>query len=175
MKTYLYQDSESEIHKQMLRVMDQFHQPLKSYGVTVATIVVEDVDSDGARTGKPALKLHGSPAYAIVKINSLKDRVEGKSDATIFLDGEHWGQASEAEKVAILDHELHHLLPVLDEDANLVADDAGRPKLKMRPHDFQVGWFHTIAERHGPHAVETQQMQEIAKVKWVQGVLDFGG
>lgn len=175
MKAYLIQDQSTENYALMINVMERFHKPLADIPITVTLMVVEDVDKEGARTGKPALKLHGAPSAAIVKINSLKDRVEGKSDATIFLDGEHWGQASEAEKVAILDHELYHLIEQRDEDGNLIADDAGRPKLKMRPHDFQVGWFHAIAERHGPHAVETQQMQELAKEKWVQGVLNFGG
>lgn len=175
MKTYLIQQPGTEIHALAIDVMQRFHKSLADIPVSLTLIVVEDVDSEGARTGKPALKLHGVAAAAIVKINSLKDRVEGKSDATIFLDGEYWSQASEAEKVAILDHELHHLVEQRDKDGNLIADDAGRPKLKMRPHNFQVGWFHAIAERHGPHAVETQQMQKLAETKWVQGVLNFGG
>lgn len=175
MKTYLLQNDESEACNLLADVIKRFHQHLIEPGVRVSVIVVDDVDGDGGRTGRPALKLHGVAALAIVKINSLKDRVEGKADATIFIDGTHWDQCEQPQKVAILDHELHHLLLVVDEEGRIVADDAGRPKLKMRPHDFQVGWFHAIAERHGPHAVETQQMQEIAKVKWVQGVLDFGG
>ena len=102
MKSYLIQDPQTENHALMIDVMNRYHKFLADIPITVTVIVVEDVDKEGGRTGKPALKLHGAPAAAIVKINSLKDRVEGKSDATIFLDGEHWGQTSEAEKVAIL-------------------------------------------------------------------------
>ncbi len=27
----------------------------------------------------------------------------------------------------------------------------------MRPHDFEVGWFEEVAERHGEHSAEALQ------------------
>lgn len=35
------------------------------------------------------------------------------------------------------------------------------PGLKMRRHDFQVGWFHEIAERHGKESIELMQAQQL--------------
>lgn len=40
-------------------------------------------------------------------------------------------------------------------------DDLGRPKLKMRKHDVEIGWFKIIAERHGAHSIERQQAKII--------------
>jgi hypothetical protein len=36
-------------------------------------------------------------------------------------------------------------------------DCVGRPKLKMRLHDQQHGWFNEIAKRHGSASLECQQ------------------
>ena len=113
--------------------------------------------------------------FAIVKINSLKDRVEGKADATILLDGYQWDhEMSEDQRKAVLDHEVMHLMLERDGEGQIVADDIGRPKLKMRLHDFHFGGFHAIAERHGPHSVEHAAVKSLGEVGWVQGVLQWG-
>ena len=45
--------------------------------------------------------------------------------------------------------------------SNTKRDAQGRPKIKLRKHDFQVGWFHEIARRHGEHSVEVRQCREL--------------
>jgi hypothetical protein len=44
-----------------------------------------------------------------------------------------------------------------DNESGILSDDIGRPKLGIRLHDHQVGWFDSIVERHGIHAIEGKQ------------------
>jgi hypothetical protein len=42
----------------------------------------------------------------------------------------------------------------------VVRDDLDRPKLRVRKHDHQFGWFDSIARRHGPASFEVQQYRK---------------
>ena len=55
----------------------------------------------------------------------------------------------------------------VDDHGVPLTDDAGRPKLKMRPHDFEVGGFFDIVQRNGSAAVEAQVIGEVGK-KFIQ-------
>ncbi len=115
------------------------------------------------KTGAPvedALKKNGVKALGICRKLSLKDRAMGRGDAEIALDGDWWARANEPEQRALLDHELHHLMPKVDK-RGLVTDDLGRPVFKLRPHDHDVGWFSIIAQRHGRHSIECQQAKRM--------------
>jgi hypothetical protein len=137
--------------------IDSGHYPdLVEAGVTVNALFAFTDDPE-----RPAVKLHGYPCAAVIKINSAKDRLEGKSDATITIDGRAWAEEwSDDGRVALIEHELQHLIVARskptkrDPEARVLSDDAGRPKLKMRPHDFQIGGFVSIARRHGDESFE---------------------
>ncbi len=86
------------------------------------------------------------------------DRAEGKADATVTVDGNRYDEWPLARLDAILDHELTHLELSL-KDGAVQCDDLGRPKLRMRKHDQQYGWFNEVAERHGEDAVEVLQLK----------------
>lgn len=154
----------SDADVQLLRqVVEKYHPRL--IGVDIGLLeAYAPCDADGnVRPGATALKVHGIAAYATVKINSLADRVEGKPDATIRIDADVWGAHSDKRKVAILDHELAHLLLATDKDGNVKRDDLGRPKLKMRYHDLVVGGFSDVVERHGAAAVESMHYLDVHK------------
>ncbi len=138
-------------------VLDEFHPSLVAASVRVTTLFSHAGDSGG-----PALKLHGYACAATVKVNSLKDRVEGKADATIVIDGDSWHDWSYEERRAVLDHELYHLELKQDKEGQVKTDDAGRPKIGMRLHDWQLGGFAEIAERHGAAAFEVQTAREMS-------------
>lgn len=110
-------------------------------------------ETTGEVTG-PAITHNGHECLALAKINNLKDRVEGKSDATITIDGDRWNDQSYETKKALLDHELSHLIPTGK------TDDCNRPVLKMRKHDIHIGGFVDVIQRNQEHAVEYQQMRE---------------
>ncbi len=105
---------------------------------------------------------------AVAKINSLKDRVEGKKDCTIVFDGEDIEYWPESKLEAVIDHELTHFEVVYHAAGPLISqpktDDCGRPRLKMRLHDVQIGGFDSIIERHGMGAVEARQIADAAKL-----------
>ena len=131
--------------------------------VTVeAFLVFGPRNKDGIQTG-PALMVHGCPAAACIRGSKLEERVAGRADAIIHIDGDrvkHWPVAT---LMAVLDHELQHI--ELEKNAATgvpVLDDVGRPKIKMRPHDHDFGWFDVIAKRHGSAAVEVCQASVFA-------------
>jgi len=101
----------------------------------------------------PPVKHGGYPAAATVKICSLKDRAKGCADVEIVIDGPEWRGLSESRRHALIDHELTHL------EFTGEYDDAYRPKLKMRLHDHQFGWFDEVARRHGDASYEVRQFE----------------
>lgn len=129
----------------------RYHGPLKEAEVTVGVLCAWPGPDD-----EHPVKLHGYPCLATIRVTPYRQRVHGIEDAVITLDGPAWAQKTEAEQLAILDHELQHLELVRDRDGILKADDQGRPKLKLRLHDWQLGGFEVIAQRHGQAAAEVQ-------------------
>jgi hypothetical protein len=132
-------------------VMDQlvklFHQDLSIAGVTV-----EILHAHGG------LKHHGYNAAAVVKVKSLADRAAGSADARIVVDGDGWEEWDRKRRQAVIDHELEHLEPQYDDGGELKRDDLGRPKLKLKLHDWHIGGFECIAQRNKEHALEAQQL-----------------
>lgn len=154
--------SDNEAVRLMRDVMQEHHQDLHGAEVTVGMLAKwpgeDDVDD------KPVLTLHGYACLATVKVTSLKDRVLGVEDAIITLDGREYEKLSDREQRALLDHELEHLVLVCDADGNIKADDHGRPKLKIKNHDWQLGGFIEVVERNGDASLERQAFQ-----KWADG------
>jgi hypothetical protein len=107
------------------------------------------------------VKAGGYPALAMIKITPLKNRVKKMSDAEITIDAEAYDSMSEPQRKALLDHELCHLIVRRDKEGTIIRDDADRPKLKMRRHDYQMGWFKEIAVRHGVNSPEVYQASRL--------------
>jgi hypothetical protein len=152
---------------QLAEVMEEYHPEL-----TKAEVKVGLLAQWPGNNGDP-LKLHGYPCAATVKITPYRLRVQGIADAIITLDGPSWEDRPHEEQVAILDHELYHLETVRDEDGELVADDAGRPKLKLRLHDWSLGGFAEISRRHKNAALEVQCFKN-AHAEFYQAVFAWG-
>src|SRR5690606_23942633 len=113
---------------------------------------------------KPCLKHQGYPAYAVTKIVSTKDRAAGLADAMIVIDRYIWESIPSKAKNALLDHELHHLERVLDKRTEQPKGDAlGRPKLRMRRHDWQMGRFEEVAQRQGEWSIEVAQAKQLVE------------
>lgn len=124
------------------------------------------------REDGPAIVHGGYPAKALVRKNSLRDRVAGLKDVTILIDESGWQDWSDDHRRAVLDHELYHVEVRRDESGAIQYDDANRPKIKLRPHDFQFGGFHEMARRHKAESAEVQAVQEVSRV-WAQGIFEF--
>lgn len=154
-------------------VLKKHHQRLVEAGVEIKWLLVHasrDKETDDP-TG-PALKLHGYPCRAIIKIYSLKDRAAGCADALCLVDGDDYLAWSDGELESVIDHEICHLELVVGKEG-VAVDDLGRPKLTMRLHDWQLGGFEEICKRHGDKATEKKAFAATAK-KYEQLLLPWG-
>ena len=149
-----YDNAPDEVIEQINDLLELYHPKLKEAGVTIHALMAHS-------TGGDAVSVGGYPALACVRIISLKDRVKGMKDVEIVIDAERFDELTEPQRLALLDHELHHLETVPDEGGGCKRDDASRPKLVMRRHDVQFGWFKTIAERHGSNSPEQIQAKTL--------------
>ncbi len=120
------------------------------------------VDKDGNPTGV-AIKLHGVPCLATIKVRNLKDRVAGFGDVLLLLDGDRWPDLSKSQQEGLIDHELEHVVLKLDASGGVVLDDAGRPVVKLKQHDFDLGGFWATVERRKESAPESANHDEIAR------------
>jgi hypothetical protein len=145
-----YEICGADVDKMVLTSMKKQHREIAEEGVTVQCIFV----FDGSKHS--CLSLHGYPAAAVVRRTSLKDRAKGMADAEIVIDKVWWDAASTDQQEALIDHELEHLELALDANNAVKEDDLGRPKLKLKPHDWQLGGFASIVKRHGSAACEFQ-------------------
>lgn len=163
--------ADDETCKLIERVMAEHHRDLDDADVTVQAVMAHPKVEGGT-----ALKHHGVPAKAKVRIVQQKERALGMADAEVMIDAERWEEMPETDRVALVDHELTHLLVVYDQEQierdengepvlrsdgspcyKVKRDDGGRPRLRMRHHDYEFGWFTEVAERHGKYSTEVQQ------------------
>lgn len=157
-----YSDAPEEI---VAIVMDQLRRHHPELFETKCTIGITIARSDD---GSPAVKHHGAPALATIKVISAKDRTKKKCDAEMLIDGGEWDELEDDQKPALADHELSHLKRVeysekqlkklRKENPNAPAwkiDCHGRPRLRTIPADFTPGdAFKGVIARHGEAAVE---------------------
>lgn len=153
--------SVEELAKEILGKYDT-HKPL-----LVAEVKIDFVFAycdKNEKTGAPlndALTKNGIRALGITRKLPLKDRVLGRGDAEVALDGDYWREVGPEVQTALLDHELHHIALKTDKHGNIQYDDAGRPQLNLRKHDVEVGWFKVVAERNGIASQEQMQAKAI--------------
>lgn len=160
MATYVAPDP--EVIAVMRRQMEAHHTDLVEAGVTVGVLMAHAArDKQTGEPKGPAIKHAGYPALALVSVVSLKDRVAGLPDARIIVDGDRWEELTAEQRDAVFDHELEHLLLIRDESGAIQLDDAFRPRLKLRPHDFQMGAFVSVIQRHKGAAIEAQSFAEM--------------
>lgn len=158
-----YQKCPPEVHAMAAEILREFesHQPVADAGVTFSLLFAFGArDENTGELVNGAITHHGQRALGLCRIVNEKDRVKGCPDAEILLDGDYWPTVDEPAQRALLDHELHHIA-LKTKGEQLQFDCAGRPKLRMRKHDVEIGWFKCIAERHGPHSIERQQAQHL--------------
>lgn len=165
MKTY--SDASDDLQSTINRMLIAHHPDLRM--VTVGALFVFDEES-----GDQVLKHQGYPAAAVVRISPLRDRALKITDAVIVVDRAVWQTLSAAQKDAVMDHELEHLERVVDEETGKPKYDAlGRPKLRMRRHDHQIGFFNDVVSRHGENAMEVRSVRALLQ-GCAQLPLDFG-
>lgn len=158
-----YQKCDLSINRLAEELIEKYptNQPLGKIGVKIDFVFAfGDVNDDGEQIND-AITKNGVRALGVTRIIPLKDRAMGRGDVEILLDGDNWKTATEEEQAALLDHELHHVSVKADAHGNVQYDDLGRPQIKLRKHDIEVGWFSVIADRHGIASMERAQAKKI--------------
>jgi len=166
-----YRKASAEVNQIVEEMVEKFHGPLRDAGVQIECLFAYALTDDNGDSTGPALKLGGYPCNAVVRVLNLKDRTVGRGDAEIVIDGDQWDTWDDEQKRALIDHEIEHLELKTDDDG-VIRDDLGRPKLRLRKHDHQFGWFDSIARRHGAASFEVQQFAGIVKRRiqaWLPG------
>jgi hypothetical protein len=157
-----YQRAGKDIEQMAASILKQFetHAPILDAKVKIDFVMAfADVDDNGQKKGF-AITHRKRQVFGECRKVKIKDRAMGRGDAEITLDGDWWATANDAERRALLDHELHHIV-VRQEMGVAIRDDIGRPKLGLQPHDVEIGWFNVIAARHGAASQEQQQAKKI--------------
>ncbi len=156
-----YEKCPKALHEQAYAIMAEHHKDLDIAKVSLDLIFAYAGENNAGEKLGPALKHGGYEAIAIVKIVPLLNRVMGRADAQILLDGDKWPDLHEDQQAAVMDHELQHLVVAKDVEGAVITDSYGRPKLKMRLHDRQFGWFDAIAQRHREASQEVVQAAQL--------------
>lgn len=149
-----YSKAPAEVAERATSLIKKYHPDLLLVGIKIDFLSVAH-DSDDDVT--PALTQHGWPCLAVVRIVGLKERTKGNGDAEIIIDEKRYGQMDDKQKDALIDHELYHLNIVRNKHGVPKKDGQKRPKLAMRKHDHEIGWFTEIAQRHGRSSIECRQ------------------
>lgn len=155
-----YEACDESVRSIVAQMLERYHQPLRDAEVRIDVLKAFALTDENGDSIGCAIKHQGYQAAGVVRIINLKDRTKGLGDAEIVIDGDRWDEWSEDEKAALIDHEIEHLELRYDNDGLLVRDDLGRPKLRLRKHDHQFGWFDSIARRHGSASFEMQQYEQ---------------
>lgn len=150
-----YSAASEDVTRCIDRMREEHHDDLDV--VTISALFVFDLEAT-----EPVLTHQGYPAQAIMRITPIRDRALGMADAVIVVDRSNWMLLSAPQRDALIDHELTHLERVLEEDTDIPKTDAvDRPKLAIKKHDHQVGFFNDIAARHGDASPEVRMAKAI--------------
>ncbi len=160
-----YSIANEEVNLTIQKVMKENHGELHAAGVTITALIARSEDG-------PALKVGGREALGCIRVTKLTERTLGLGDALMILDGESMIAWSSKRLQAVIDHELRHLMLAKNKrTGEIKLDDEGRPKLRIRPHDFEFGWFARTAELYGEESYEVSQAREIVAAQFVQNFL----
>lgn len=155
-----FQAAPSNVDELIIETMKRHHQPLMDLGVTIAAVFVSNENKHGQCGG---LKHNGLPAAAKIRITPLEDRARGNRDAKLVIDDYAWSRLNEPSRVALIDHELEHLQPNPTKETKKKparkTDDLGRPRLKLKPHSYELAGFTDVVQRHGEAAIEVMAVR----------------
>lgn len=75
------------------------------------------------------------------------DREFREFDVVILLNAKAWKELTEAQRAALVDHELCHATVATDKNGEEIRDERDRLCYRMRKHDIEE--FHAVVKRHG--------------------------
>lgn len=159
-----YERCQKNVEKILNQVIEKWHPDIQEAAVSFDLLFHHpDYDEDtGAPDMSTTLKHQGYEAAGVCRIVNGKDRAKGCRDVEIVIDLMTWKDMTDGERLALVDHEVQHVEVVRDKVTGfIVEDEQSRPKLKIRKHDRQFGWFDVVAQRHGADSAEVRQAIEL--------------
>lgn len=168
-----YEAATESVCERVMKAMAKYHPDLKDAELQVGVILAHAARDQNNEPSGPALTHGGYAAAATIRIVSLKDRAAGLPDVILTIDGDEMDAWSDERFSSLIDHEFCHPVLVTSPGGAIIRDDLGRPKLKMRKHDHQLGIFKEVIERHKEYAMDAEVLQA-AWENCIQGVLNWG-
>jgi hypothetical protein len=170
-----YSDATDTIQPIVDELIEAYYPDLVEASVTIGGLFAH---RDAGKFFTPALTHGGRKVLYRVKINSEADRVEGKTDATIFIDYEEWDTHTDnwtaknandeslptgkAILTAGIDECLFSLHVRRDKKTGqTMTDDHGRAKLKVKKFDWTFTGFRAIADRHKSASYEVREARQL--------------
>ena len=148
-----YEKADVEVMGLIQHCLDSWHDDLVNADVRIGAQMVS-TDGDG-----PAITKNGFGCSAYVRCLATDERLHIPFDALITLDAVVWEKMTEKERIALLDHEITHLVLKRKKNDQVKLHLDGRPIMGCRGHDFEVTGFASIIQRHRGHAIETKNVK----------------
>lgn len=160
-----YRKDDGEVQEIVQKMLGKYHGEIAQFDPPpeVDVIIAESAPNEGGEgeTDANVLQEKGRPTEATIRIMRLKDRVAGRGDVEITIDGDKWADLNAKQREALIDHQLEHLELQKDSEDKPKTDDIGRMKLKIRKHDYEIGGFDAVAHRHHGDCPEVRQAKQL--------------
>lgn len=156
-----FHNADESVYAMLAELIDTYRDDLKAARAKITLLFAVSTNE------KPAMTHHGFKVLGRVQINSLQDRAEGKGDATIVFDGDRWPELSESRQKALMHHELSHIARWGKKN-----DAIGRPKLALRPGDWQNDGFNQVVAIYGDDAPERRWLNAVEESLRQQRLFD---
>lgn len=149
-----HEKADQQTIKALRKSLTSWHPDLELVGIRIGVVFVwPAINADGLVIG-PALKYAGAMAAAKTQICRHAIRALTGLDVVIQIAADIWASLAKPSRLALLDHELEHLVVVRDNDGKIRTHNDGRPRLVTRPDDWVLTGFQSVVERQGAHALE---------------------
>lgn len=149
-----YEIADESVMKVINEAADKYHQSLKANGVKILAIMAYGPRDEEDQLKRPAIRKNGVACGACIRVLPLKERLSKSADAEMLIDGDSWEEYNADIRLALVDHELSHLIVKMDKDDNVKKDALRRPMLGTIRDDIVYWGNSQIAERHGENSIE---------------------
>ncbi len=142
------------------KAVKKYHPTLLSAEVRIGMVMLWD-EPRGDADPKPPIRVHGCPALARVRRLNVRDRLLTGKTITIEVDWREWPKMTVGEQMALLDHELTHVVLNEIREGVYAHHGDGHPEVKLRPDDYTINGFFEVARRHGRESAEVRSLERV--------------
>lgn len=149
----IFEPAPQEAVELLQKLIEVYRFDLKENGARICLLFAHSTSAM-----KPALT-HGSQTVAgWCQVHGYPERVQGKADATICVDGDRWPKWSAERRAALLHHELSHIAFCAGK-----RDALERPILQAKRGDWNHDGFYEVVKLYGAHSFEWSNLRVIAE------------